>query len=109
CAPYIVNAGQSGFFRVLYDSNNFELLRENFRTLATADQLGLLLDYYAFGRSGDAPFTHYLDLVAQLPADANPALASDTAASLSALAGYAAGRPSETAVRTFAIETLAPF
>lgn len=109
CAPYIVNAGQSGYFRVLYDAANFERLRANFRTLATADQLGLLLDYWAFGRSGDAPFTNYLDLVAQVPADANPALVSDTLSSLSALVGYASGRPSEDAVKAYALRTLRPF
>src|SRR5690606_25787850 len=109
CLPYLVNAGQTGFFRVLYDPDNFEQLRANFRTLDTADQLGLLLDYWAFARSGDATFANYLDLVAQLPADANPALADDTMASLAALASYANGRPSELAVNTFALNTLRPF
>jgi aminopeptidase N len=109
CQPYLVNAGQTGFFRVLYDPANFARLRDNFRALGTSDQLGLLLDYYTFGRSGDAPFGNYLDLVAQLPADANPALVEDTIASLTALVGYANGRPSEAAVKAYALRTLRPF
>lgn len=109
CAPYLVNAGQSGFFRVLYDQANFQRLRDSFATLETADQLGLLLDYWAFGRSGDAPFTNYLDLVSQLPADANPTLVDDTTSSLAALVAYATGRPGEANVRTYALRTLRPF
>lgn len=109
CMPYLVNAGQTGFFRVLYDPANFEQLRANFRTLDAADQLGLLLDYWAFSRSGDATFANYLDLVSQLPADANPALVDDTMASLAALVSYARGRPSERAVNAFALDTLRPF
>jgi len=108
CMPYLVNAGQSGFFRVRYDEHNFRALVENFGALNTADQLGLLLDYWAMGRSGDAPFTNYLDLVNALPADANPVLVDDTIASLSALAGYAQGRPSQTQVNAYARRVLRP-
>ncbi len=104
--PYVVNAGQSGFFRVLYDDANFRLLTQRFTSLDDADQLGLLLDYWAFGRSGDAPFSSYLDLVNALPADAAPAIIDDTAGSMSLLAGYARGRPSEAAVKAFGIRTL---
>jgi aminopeptidase N len=106
---YIVNAGQTGFFRVLYDNANFARLVDAMPTLSTSDQLGLLLDYWAFGRSGDAPFTNYLDLVATLPADANPVLVTDTISSLNALTSYASGRPSEAAMRAYARDTLRPF
>lgn len=109
CGPYLVNAGQSAFFRVLYDRANFRSLVANMRTLDPADQLGLLLDYWAFGRSGDAPFTDYLDLAAQLPADANPAIVNDTVASWAALVSYARGRPSEAAVTAYARQALRPF
>ncbi len=109
CGPYLVNAGQSGFFRVLYDAPNFEALRQNFRDLSAVDQQGLLLDYYAFGRSGDAPFTNYLDLVAATPATADPVIVMDTASSMSAFVGYAKDRPSERAVRAYALATLRPY
>ncbi len=108
CRPYIVNAGQSGFFRVLYDQSNFRLLTQRFRELEDVDQLGLLLDYYAFGRSGDAPFTNYLDLVNVLPADADPVIVMDTASSMSAFAGYTHDRPSAEAVRAYGRRVLDP-
>lgn len=109
CGPYLINAGQSGFFRVQYDAANFQQLTQNFASLDETDQLGLMLDYWSFGRSGDAPFSNYLELVNVLPADANPLIVADTAASLSALAGYARGRPSEAQVKAYAVRTLRPY
>lgn len=109
CGPYLVNAGQTGFFRVLYDQHNFVRLRSSFQTLDNADKLGLLLDYWAFGRSGDAPFTDYLELVNVIPADADPLIVIDTIGSMQALAAYAEGRPSEAAVKAYGIRVLRPY
>ncbi|MEZ5972898.1 MAG: M1 family metallopeptidase [Hyphomonadaceae bacterium] len=109
CGAYLVNAGQSGFFRVKYDANNFNALTQRFSDLEGIDQLGLLLDYYAFGRSGDAPFTNYLDLVNAIPADADPVIVMDTAASMSAFAAYTHDRPSAQAVRAYGRRILAPY
>jgi aminopeptidase N len=109
CGPYLVNAGQSGFFRVLYDRANLSQLTADFANLEKEDQLGLLLDYWAFGRSGDAPFTDYLEFVNVLPADADPVIVIDTAGSMVALAGYAAERPSRDMVRAHGRRVLRPF
>ncbi len=109
CTPYLVNAGQSGFFRVRYDAANLAALTRDFATLEDIDQLGLLLDYWAFGRSGDAPFTDYLELVAAIPADADPVIVMDTAGSMLALHEYAKGRASEQAVAAYGRRTLRPF
>ena len=108
CAAYIVNAGQSGFFRVKYDDTNFAALTAHFGELAKVDQLGLLLDYYAFGRSGDASFASYLDLVHVLPADADPIIVMDTASSMDAFAVYTHDRPSAEAVRAYGRRVLEP-
>ncbi|MEQ1618302.1 MAG: M1 family metallopeptidase [Terricaulis sp.] len=108
CGPYLVNAGQSGFFRVLYDRPNLSRLIAAMPTLAPEDQLGLLLDYWTFGRSGDAPFTDYLDLMSAAPPDAHPMVVSDTANSLLALANYSKDRPGREAVESFARRILAP-
>ena len=109
CGTYIVNAGQSAFFRVKYDQTNFNRLVEAFPQLDSPDQLGLLLDYFAFGRSGDGPMTDYLELANQVQPSADPVVLADTAASLTALAGYAHGRPSENAVRAYVRERLQPY
>lgn len=109
CGPYLINAGQSGFFRVLYDRPNLGRLRADFANLEDEDQLGLLLDYWAFGRSGDAPFTDYLEFVNVIPADADPVIVIDTAESMVALAGYAEERPSRDMVRAFGRRVLRPY
>ncbi len=108
CGAYLVNAGQSGFYRVLYERANLTALTSRFASLGDEDKLGLLSDYWAFGRSGDAPFGDYLDLVAALPADASPLIVSEVADSMNALALYARGRPSQEAVRAFARDLLRP-
>ncbi len=109
CGAYLVNAGQSGFFRVLYDQRNFAQLVAEMRNLDAADQLGLLLDYWAFGRSGDAPFTAYLDLVNTLDASVDPIIAMDTIGSMLALHNYSKGRTSEASVRAYARSTIRPY
>jgi aminopeptidase N len=109
CGPYLVNAGQSGFFRVLYDRANLSRLTADFANLDDEDQLGLLLDYWAFGRSGDAPFTDYLEFVNVLPADADPVIVNDTADSMVALAHYAEERPSRDMVRAYGRRVLRPY
>ncbi len=108
CGTYLVNAGQSGYFRVLYDNANFERLVREFGSLDSINQLGLLGDYWAFGRSGDAPMTNYLELARAVPADADPFVLGDIAGALTTLAGYASERPSEASVKAYARARLAP-
>ncbi len=109
CNGYLLNAGQTGFFRVHYAQADFQRLVQGFARLEDADQLGLMLDYWAFGRSGDAPLTDYLELVNVMPADANPIVVMDAATSLTAVAGYARGRDSEAAVRAYGLLVLQPY
>jgi aminopeptidase N len=108
CEPYILNAGQSGYFRVLYDQDNLEALTAGFAHLSADDQLGVLNDYWAFAKSGDAPFADYLDFVSQTPASADALVAADNVSSISALAYYAQGRPSQARVRAWARAQLQP-
>ncbi|MGE0597649.1 MAG: M1 family metallopeptidase [Hyphomonadaceae bacterium] len=109
CGAFVVNAGQSGFFRTLYSERDFTRIAAAMQQIEATDQLGLLLDYWSFGRSGDAPFTAYLDLVERLPEAPHPIIMSDTAASMAALAGYASDRPSEAAVKAYGQRTLRPY
>jgi aminopeptidase N len=109
CGPYILNAGQTAYFRVLYDQANVRSLTQHFAQLSAADQLGILLDYWAFARSGDAPFATYLDLMSQAPIDADPLVLSDNVGSVMALLDYEQGRPGEAAVRAWGLATLRPY
>jgi aminopeptidase N len=70
--PALVNAGQLGYARVLYDDATFDALATRLGTLGPIDQLGLLNDSFALGTAGYAPVSRLVSIPAGLPADANP-------------------------------------
>jgi aminopeptidase N len=108
-APIIVNAGQTAFFRTHYSSaTDFDAIAAHFGELSPADQLGILSDYWAFGRAGYAPITNYLELVRALPATTDPYVAVQAARALHHLSSLNRGRTSEAALRAFALRTLKP-
>jgi aminopeptidase N len=109
CGPVVVNAGQSGYYRVLYAPEQFAALKGAFTKLAPIDQLGLMSDTWALGLAGQQNASDYLDLVALTPRDADPAIWGQIAGSLYQLNRYydgdAQNRP---AFQAFAIARLAP-
>ena len=74
CGTLVVNAGQKGYYRTLYNGDEFAALRGRFAKLAPIDQLGLLADSWALGMAGYEPAANFMDLVAAAPADAAPRL-----------------------------------
>ncbi len=85
CAPLLVNPGQTGYFRTLYDAPQQDALRQNFTKLAPIDQLGILADAGALGRGGYQGMAQELALIEAVPMDANARLLGDA---VGALAGY---------------------
>ncbi|NWG53528.1 MAG: M1 family metallopeptidase [Hydrogenophilaceae bacterium] len=108
CGPLIVNAGQSAFFRTLYAPADFALITRDFARLPAIDQLGILSDYWAFGRAETAPLTNYLDLTAALSADADPNVVMQAAGALQTLSRLNRGRASEGAFDAYVRAALAP-
>ena len=104
----VVNAGQLGYVRVLYDSGAFEPLVSAFADLASADQLGLLQDSLALGMAGQSPVTGYLRLTAALPKAADPVVWRVQARTLAGLDGYYAAGPKRAAYRAWASAMLSP-
>lgn len=107
-APFLANHGQSGYFRTLYDDKALGRLKASFGTLAPADQLGLLYDYWAFGQEGTAPVSQWLDLVASLPADANPVVWMQAVDVLNQIDRLYDGSGGQAAFRARARDLLAP-
>ncbi|WP_185829143.1 M1 family metallopeptidase [Sphingomonas ginkgonis] len=70
CGPLLVNAGQTGYFRTLYQPQQLAALTRAFTSLSPADQYGLLNDNSALSRSGYQPVAPSLDLLAAVPVDA---------------------------------------
>ncbi len=72
CAPVLLNAGQSGYYRAQYAPRDLAALAASFGRLDTIDQLGLLADSWALGQAGRQPLAGFLDLADTAPADAAP-------------------------------------
>jgi aminopeptidase N len=91
CGPVVVNAGQSGYYRVLYDPATFAGLAKSIAKVQPVDQLGILNDAVALGYAGRQPMADMLDVVKGLPADASPQVMERAAKVVSELGGYARG------------------
>jgi len=98
--PILVNAGQNGYVRVLYDNPLMAALTGRFASLAPRDQLGLLNDAYALGTAeGVASMDNLLQLLDAVPVAGSPdvwlrvcAILEDLDARYGALPGRAAFR-----------------
>src|SRR6185503_5113818 len=56
----VVNAGQAGYYRVLYDSTAFDRITPHFQALDPGSQIGMLDDSLALGYAGYAPLDSVL-------------------------------------------------
>jgi aminopeptidase N len=74
CAPVVVNAGQSGYYRTLYSNGHFAQLKSSFAQLPAIDQLGVLTDTWALGLNTDRSSADALELIAATPTTADPAV-----------------------------------
>lgn len=105
--PLLVNRGQTGYARVLYD-NAFDALASHFGKLAPIDQLGLLNDASALGNAGYAPADRLLTLLSAVPVDANPVVWTRVVTLLDGLDIHYTDAPQRAAYRGFALRLLAP-
>ena len=106
--PALVNAGQLGYARVLYDNDTFDALAPRLGTLGPMDQLGLLNDSFALGTAGYAPVSRLVSIPAGLPADANPIVWRRVIVLLTQIDDHYADTPQRAAFRKFALHLLAP-
>ena len=109
CGPVVVNAGQSGYFRVNYGPERFAAIARDFAKLPSIDQLGVMSDAWSMGLAGYQPATDFLDLAKAAPASADPQVLSKVASVFSTIDGYYEGMPAERAAfRKLAIAQLRP-
>ncbi|HVI55824.1 MAG TPA: M1 family metallopeptidase [Luteibacter sp.] len=109
CAPVLVNAGQSGYFRTLYQPAQVKALTGSFAKLEPIDQLGVFADVWALGMAGLQPASDVLDLIKVAPLDAPPQLWDGIARDFTALDAYYQGDAKRQAVlRKYAIARLSP-
>ncbi|MEO7467844.1 MAG: M1 family metallopeptidase, partial [Sphingobium limneticum] len=96
CGAYVINAGQTGYYRSLYPAANVKALAKGFGQLASIDQTGLLADNFQLALGGYQPIGLALDLVDAVPANGSPAVLAEVPSYLKSsydmLEGDAAGR-----------------
>ena len=81
CGPLLLNAGQSGYYRSLYDAANVKALTGAFTSLTPVDQYGALRDNMSLGTIGYQPLGLSLDMLNKVSADAHPVLVGTAAGS----------------------------
>ena len=104
----IVNAGQAGYFRTLYDKPLLAKLAARFRVLTPADQLGLLNDGRALGFSGYQPMSNALVLMAQARAGLHPYVLANITGQIGALDSLYRDLPGRAAFRAYGLHVLRP-
>ena len=75
CGALLVNDGQLGYFRTLYEPEMIATLAQAMPRLDPIDQVGLVSDNLALARGGYQPYGLALDLLAATPTGANPVVA----------------------------------
>jgi aminopeptidase N len=71
CGVLLINPGQTGYYRTLYNPAQADALRVAFPGLNPVDQYGLLSDALALSTAGYQPMARALDLLAAVPAGAH--------------------------------------
>ncbi len=87
CGTVLMNAGQSGYYRVLYPADMMAALKEAFPKLAAIDQLGLLNDSQGLAYAAYQPVGTALALVDVAPADASQRVTEDNVSTFAYLYG----------------------
>jgi aminopeptidase N len=109
CGAVVLNAGQTGYYRTLYSPAAFAALRGDFARLEPIDQLGVMADAWALGMAGEQPASDILDLIAVLPADAEPAVWGRAAGAFGTIDDMYKDDPARRArFRAFAVPRLRP-
>ncbi|HWA88841.1 MAG TPA: M1 family metallopeptidase [Rhizomicrobium sp.] len=104
----IVNDGQAGYYRTLYDAALAKSLAGNFRKLSPENQMGLINDMRALGYSGYEPLDDFLGVAEQADASMHPRVQTAIAGKLEGIDALYDGLPTQKGFRAFARGLLAP-
>jgi aminopeptidase N len=104
----LANAGQTGYFRTLYDAKPFAAVAERYPSLSPEDQFGILEDTSAEAFAGYTPMGDVLELITKLPSDGNPLVETRMVKRLQRMNQLYANLPGLTQFRAYAISRLHP-
>ncbi len=102
----VVNTGQSGYYRTLYEGAMFARLLDAWPRLTPADQIGVLNDVTALALSGDQPMSDLMNLLDRAGPDLDPAVAKILVGKLALLSDLERDLTGETAFNAFALRKL---
>ena len=85
CGPLLINAGQTGYYRTLYQPAQDKALQAAFGSLGAVDQFGLMNDQLALSDAGYQPLAVGLDFLSGVPANGNSKLVQSALRRWSAL------------------------
>ena len=108
CGAVIANAGDVGYYRVVYDAAAMAAVTQAFPTLPAADKGVLLGDQWALVTAGKTGPAGWLGLVRQLPPDSDLAVWEPVIDRLETLDLLMRDSPDRAAFRAFASELLRP-
>jgi hypothetical protein len=74
CGPLLINAGQTGYYRTLYQVAQAQALEGAFPSLSPVDQFGVMNDQLALSNAGYQPWAVGLNFLGEVPATANAKL-----------------------------------
>ena len=74
CGPLLINVGQTGYYRTLYQAAQARALQGAFLSLGPVDQFGLMSDQLALSSSGYQPMAVGLDFLSEVPGNGNAKL-----------------------------------
>jgi aminopeptidase N len=107
-AGVMVNEGQAGYFRTLYDPVLLKSVAAHFRDLSAEDQLGVLNDSRALGYSGYEPLTDFLSLASQADVSMDAQVQDALAGKLQGIDALYDDLPGQNAFRAFGRKLLIP-
>jgi aminopeptidase N len=109
CGTLVVNYGQAGYYRTLYDSALLAAITRDYARLRPLDQIGLLADNWSLGLAGYQSPAAALELVEALPADPNSRLLVRVATILTQIYRmYEGDAANQALVARLAVEKLGP-
>jgi aminopeptidase N len=107
-AATVVNAGQTGYFRTLYDATQIKPLIAGFHQLSAEDELGLLYDSSALGYAGYEPMSDFLQLAGQASPEVAPSVLSELSEILRKLDIQYDGQPGQERFHAYGRKILEP-
>ena len=109
CGPLVVNYGQTGYYRTLYDPALLARLTHDYARLRPVDQIGLLADNWSLGLAGYQSASAALDMADAAASDANGRVYLRIATMLGQINGMYDGDAAHQAmVRAYATAKLGP-